>query len=87
MASKLKVTRVLRASFPDVDVAALERVPNTGRLTGVIVSDAFARKDHTRRQSLLWRTLKKGLTPQEVRDLGPIVALTFSEMFARQTDD
>jgi hypothetical protein len=70
-----KVMRVLRAQFKDVE-DALDDVPSTGRITGVIISPSFNRLEFSERQARLDAALKKGLTKDEYDHVGPIAILT-----------
>ena len=73
-----KVIKVLREHFGDV-TDALEDVDNTGWITGVVISKAFNRLTHKKRQDLLWKALEDGLTSAEQSHVGAIAALTPAE--------
>ena len=73
-----KVIRVLKQSFSDV-IDALDEVPETNRITGVVISSVFEGLSHKKRQTRLWRALEAGLTKDEQEDVGPIAALTPAE--------
>ncbi len=74
-----KVVRTLKKRFPDVVTDGLETIPATGRVTGWIASNKFRKLDDEARQNLLWKVLNKGLAPDELEDLGPIVAMSLIE--------
>lgn len=76
-----KVMAALRAPLPDV-VDLLEQTPS-GRVTGVVVSRGFDGKSHDDRQQLLSQALGGTLSPEELLDLGPIVALTPAEAYVQ----
>jgi hypothetical protein len=73
-----KVVRILTEHFGDV-TDALDEVDDTGWLTGVIISKAFNKLAHKKRQELLWQALEDGLTPTEQSHVGPIATLTPAE--------
>lgn len=73
-----KVIRILKHHFDDV-TDALDEVDETGWLTGVIISKAFNKLTHKRRQDLLWGALEGGLTSAEQSHVGPIATLTPAE--------
>jgi hypothetical protein len=77
-----KVIQVLRREFGKV-TDALEQVPSTGRVTGVIISPAFNKLDDGARQRRLARALKAGLTKEEESNVGPIAVLTPAEADAK----
>lgn len=78
-----KLNRVLRAAYPDVVVDGLDSAKSTGRVLGWIASDHFRRLDDRERQDKLWKMLESKLSPKEIANLGPIVALTLTEAEAR----
>jgi hypothetical protein len=72
--------KILRALAQLGDVYdGLDDVPETGCITGVIVSAAFDGLDHRARQHKLWGVLDGSLTPEEARHVGPIATLTPAE--------
>ncbi len=73
-----KVIRVLTQQFGEV-TDALEEVDDTGWLTGVIISKAFNKLDHKKRQDLLWHALESSLTSAEQSNVGAIATLTPAE--------
>ena len=73
-----KVIRVLMRHFGEV-TDALDEVDDTGWLTGVIISKAFNKLDHKKRQELLWHALEHGLTSAEQSHVGAIATLTPAE--------
>lgn len=73
-----KVIRILKVSFTNI-VDALDEVADTGRITGVIISDKFDGKSHKERQKMLWKALDTELTKDEQADIGPIATLTPAE--------
>ena len=77
-----KVIRVLRQHLGDV-TDALDEVEETGQLTGVVISKAFKKLDHKKRQNLLWQALGEGLTLPEQSHVGPIATLTPAEANVR----
>ena len=79
-----KVITLLRHRFVDV-VDALEDVPSTGRITGVIVSPSFEDLDYEERQEQLWSALDAGLTAEEARQVGPIAVLIPAEANVKVT--
>jgi hypothetical protein len=69
------VIGVLRDEWGDV-VDGLQTVPGSRRVMGVVISRKFNRRNHQRRQQLLWTTLGKRLSKTDLDRLGPIAALT-----------
>jgi hypothetical protein len=67
--------KVLRAHFKEVQ-DALDDVPETGRITGAIISPSFNRLGFSQRQKRLESALKNGLSRDEYAHVGPIVVLT-----------
>ncbi len=53
-----KIMKAFREQWKDV-TDALDDIPGTGRVMGVIISPAFDRYDHDRRQKMLDTVLKK----------------------------
>ena len=74
-----KVVGVLRQKCPDL-IDGLEIVKETGRVTGWIASGKFRALDDDVRQDRLWTWLEKGLSSDELENVGPIVTLTPAEL-------
>lgn len=70
---------ILQANLRDLRADGLEEVPDTGRVTGFIVSRDFCDMDDNARQDRLWQLLEKDLKPTELQRIGPIVLLTPAE--------
>lgn len=73
-----KVVATLRRRFPDLR-DGLDVVPATGRITGIVVSDAFDGDSDADRQKMLCDALQSGLSSEELRQIGPIVTMTPAE--------
>jgi len=76
-----KVLTALRPLGQVID--ALDDVPETGRVTGVIISPAFEGLDHRERQHRVWAALNLMLTADEADRVGPIATLTPAEASVR----
>src|SRR5262245_31555928 len=77
-ALKQKVIAVLRSTFRELE-AYLDGPSRTSRLIGIVVSPDFRYVEDEERQNRLWSALEMGLSPTEVRQLGPIATLTPAE--------
>lgn len=85
MATRRQIIAALQKVLPDLDAEALEET-SARRVTGVVVSDRFEDLEHDQRQRLLWSALDGGFNQEDLRNVGPVVALTFREAYARQRD-
>jgi hypothetical protein len=69
-----KVNLILSRKLSDFD-SGLEYVAATGRVMGFVVSSDFRGPDHAKRQRRLKTALAGDLSPQELRNVGPIVTM------------
>lgn len=77
MALYKKVIGLLERELPDFD-HALEKLPG-GRVSGVVISSAFDKLSHPKRQKLLQDVFRRGLDEAELSAVGAIATLTPSE--------
>ncbi len=73
-----QVTKVLADRFADFD-HHLQKVRETGRITGFIISTSFRGKDDNKRQDMLWNELRAKLPSEDLLRIGAIVAMTPEE--------
>ncbi len=86
MAATLQqVTDALRASFPRINVDALE-IMREHRIFGIVIDPVFSTLDHPDRQKLIWTALERQLSPMELALVGPIAALSPDEAELRSAD-
>ncbi len=75
--TKEPVEKVLKDAFVDAFVD-LGPVGQTGRVSGVVVSDEFQELDYRERQALVWDALKSGLQ-DDIVNISTIIAFTKDE--------
>jgi len=68
---------VLRQRFPDLR-GNLDPA-ESGRILGIVISDAFADLVYPERQALIRDTLRDAFSSEQLRNVGPITALTVAE--------
>ncbi|HEY3244620.1 MAG TPA: hypothetical protein VGM03_14865 [Phycisphaerae bacterium] len=81
-----KVVKILKNELTRFE-HHLEYVRETGRVTGFIISSTFSGMDDDKRQKRLWEgILRKQLTADELRKIGPIVAMSPEEAAIHAVD-
>ncbi|MBV9851909.1 MAG: hypothetical protein JO250_19770 [Armatimonadetes bacterium] len=78
-----KVQNILRASFSGAELDLEETVPGE-RIGGSCTWTGFLGMEQIDRQHMLWKVLRKSLTPREQSQLGLILTFTPPEVAAME---